>query len=272
MSNTLSPSWGVYWRLTTILPLILALLGCASSVGGGFNDTTRINDLKADLLATANLTNVVVAHVNLGAPSRNYVARAEPKIDAQVANYLRSHGYKVHPQREFSQRWENAKLIYGDPIDPTTGRVNRKTFALMVTAVRDQMREQTSINTIVFTDLIEREVYIASGMNRVARFDGVSRKPSLRGAGSGVTSEFDWGAPVAAISIQIGVYNLDLEQVFLGIGGIDLSDAIDTRSGRGFVRRKDILDNEAFIEEGLQLAMHPLIVMNNWPGQRPEGE
>ena len=49
-----------------------------------------------------------------------------------------------------------------------------------------------------------------------------------------------------------------------------MSDAIDTRSGRGFVRRKDMLDNEDFIDEGIQLALHPFIKMENWPGQMPE--
>lgn len=268
MPQSLSLWLRTNWRRATTVALAITLLGCASS--GGFNETTLINDLNAELLAKSNMRKLVIAHINLGAPSRNYVERSEPMIDGRVAAYLKANGYRIAPQREFSQRWENAKLVYGDPVDPTTGRVNRKTFAQLVTAVRDQMREQTDIGGLVFTDIIEREVNIASGVNRVVRYDGITRKPSLRGAGDGVTAEFDWGAPIAAISIQISVYNFDLEQVFTGIGGIDLSDAIDTRSGRGFVRRKDILDNEDFIDEGIQLALHPFIKMANWPGQIPK--
>jgi hypothetical protein len=184
---------------------------------------------------------------------------------------LKAKGYKVLPQREFSQRWDNAKLIYGDPVDPTTGRINTKTFIQLISAVRDQMREQTNVDGFVFTDLIEHEVVIGAGMTRVARFHGVTRKPTLRGAGDGVTADFDWAAPIAAISLQVSLYNLELKQVFAGIGGIDLSDAVDTRSGRGFIRRRDILENEDFIDEGIQLALHPLITMKNWPGQNPEG-
>lgn len=255
---------------TYLLPLALLLGGCAAT-GGGYNPTTNINELNNEILNEQPIKNVVIAHINLGKPSRNYVERSEPMIDGRVAAYLKDNGYKVLPQREFSQRWDNAKLIYGDPVDPTTGRINTKTFIQLISAVRDQMREQTNVDGFVFTDLIEHEVVIGAGMTRVARFHGVTRKPTLRGAGDGVTADFDWAAPIAAISLQVSLYNLELQQVFAGIGGIDLSDAVDTRSGRGFIRRRDILENEDFIDEGIQLALHPLITMRNWPGQNPEG-
>lgn len=270
MIKKLSPWVTTQLRAIYLSFIALTLAACASSIGGGYNETTRTNELKDDVLAQSPLKKVVIADVNLGAPSRNYVQRSELMIDGRVAAYLRQNGYTVMPPREFSQRWENAKLIYGDPVDPTTGKVNRKTFVQLATAVRDQMREQTNVDGFVFTDLVEHDVYITAGVNRIARFDGVSRKPSLKGPGDGVTADFDWGQPLAAISLQISVYNIELEQVFAGLGGIDLSDAIDTRSGRGFVRRKDILENEDFIDEGIQLALHPLIPMKNWPGNPPQ--
>ncbi len=270
MISKLSP-WVTHGlRVTSAAIFTLTLIACAASIGGGYNETTRTNEIKADVLAQSPLKKVVIADINLGAPSRNYVQRSELMIDGRVAAYFRQNGYTVMSQREFSQRWENAKLMYGDPVDPTTGKVNRKTFVQLATAVRDQMREQTDVDGFVFTDLVEHDVYITAGVNRIARFDGVTRKPSLKGPGDGVTADFDWGQPLAAISIQISVYNLNLEQVFAGIGGIDLSDAIDTRSGRGFVRRKDILQNEDFIDEGIQLALHPLVPMKNWPGTPPQ--
>ena len=273
MSTSLSLRLHAAVRRISAAIAVSSLMACAGGVGtGGYNETTRSNDLRADILANSGLSTLVVAHINIGSPSRNYVERAEPRVDSRVTAYLKSNGYTVAPQREFSQRWENAKLIYGDPVDPTTGRVNRKTFVQLVTAVRDQMREQTNINGIVFTDLIEQDVFISSGVNRVARFDGVTRKPSLKGPGNGVTADFDWGQPMSAISLQVSVYNMELEQVFAGLGGIDMTDAIDTRSGRGFVRRKDVLENDDFIDEGIQLAFHPLITMTNWPGINPDAQ
>ena len=157
-------------------------------------------------------------------------------------------------------------MIYGDPIDPTTGRVNQKSFIQIVQAVRDQLRDQTDIGSVVFTDIIEKDVYYEQGLNRVTRFDGVTRKPAIQGAGSGVTAGFDWSRPVAAATMRIVWFNMDLERTFSGEGGIDVTDAVDTRSGTAFVRRRDVLENENHIDEGIAIAFHPIIAMKNWPG------
>ena len=248
--------------------IVLGLVGCGASptVGGGYNATTPTNVFEQALFEQLESNAVVIASVNLGGPSRNYLKKRETFVDARVQEYLESAGYDVRPQREFSQRWNNAVLIYGDPIDPTTGRVNQKSFIQIVQAVRDQLVEQTDISSIVFTDIIEKDVYYETGLNRVTRFDGVTRKPAIQGAGSGVTSEFDWTRAVAAASMRIAWFNMNLERVFSGEGGVEVTDAVDTRSGTAFVRRRDVLENENHIDEGLAIAFHPAIPMKNWPG------
>lgn len=248
--------------------IVFGLLGCGGSptIGGGYNATTPTNIFEEALFEQLDSNVVVIANVNLGGPSRNYLNKRETFVDARVQEYLESAGYDVRPQREFSQRWNNAVLIYGDPIDPTTGRVNQKSFIQIVQAVKDQLIEQTDISSIIFTDIIEKDVYYETGLNRVTRFDGVTRKPAIQGAGSGVTSEFDWSRAVAAASMRIAWFNINLERVFSGEGGMEVTDAVDTRSGTAFVRRRDVLENENQIDEGLAIAFHPIIPMKNWPG------
>ena len=252
------------WLCISVVHTAVFSLGCSTT--SEYNPTTNANQLNQAALDKGPLKTVVITSVNIGTPSRNYIEKSEPMVDGRVAAYLRSNGYELLPQREFSQRWENAKLIYGDPIDPTTGRLNTKSFIQIIQYIRDDMREKTDVQGFLFTDLMEHDAVVSGGMNHVARFNGVTRKPSLKGPGDGVSADFDWGAPVAAVSLQVSLYNLDLDQVFLGVGGIDLTDAIDTRSGNGWVRRKDVLQNEDYIDEGIALALHPLIPMSNWPG------
>ena len=252
------------WLYVGVVLTAVFSLGCSTT--SEYNPTTNANQLNQAALDKGPLKTVVITSVNIGTPSRNYIEKSEPMVDGRVAAYLRSNGYELLPQREFSQRWENAKLIYGDPIDPTTGRLNTKSFIQIIQYIRDDMREKTDVQGFLFTDLMEHDAVVSGGMNHVARFNGVTRKPSLKGPGDGVSADFDWGAPVAAVSLQVSLYNLDLDQVFLGVGGIDLTDAIDTRSGNGWVRRKDVLENEDYIDEGIALALHPLIPMPNWPG------
>ncbi len=261
----------VAFLIAALVSLTVAGCGSTSVGGGGYNPTTNVNQLNDAAMAKGAPKTVVIAHVNIGAPSRNYIKRSEAMVDGRIGAYLKANGYTILPQREFSQRWNNATLIYGDPVDPTTGRVNTKTFIQIIQSIRDDMVEKTGVEGFVFTDLIEHDAVVSGGLNHIARFNGVTRKPSLKGPGDGVSSDFDWSQPVAAVSVQISVYNSDLDQVFAGLGGIDLTDAIDTRSGTGWVRRKDVLGNEDFIDEGIQLALHPLIPMSKWPGENPDG-
>ena len=47
---------------------------------------------------------------------------------------------------------------------------------------------------------------------------------------------------------------------------MDVTDAVDTRSGTAFVRRRDVLENENHTDEGIAIAFHPIIPMKKWPG------
>jgi len=266
-ANASGPARRLLQHMALIIWFVVSLSACGSAtVGGGYNATTPANIFEPTLFEQLDNKKVVIASVNLGGPSRNYLTKREAFVDARVQEYLEDAGYEVRPQREFAQRWNNAILIYGDPIDPTTGRVNQKSFIQIVQAVRDQLREQTDIGSIVFTDIIEKDVYYEQGLNRVTRFDGVTRKPAVQGAGSGVTAEFDWSRPVAAATLRVAWFNMNLERLFSGEGGMDVTDAVDTRSGTAFVRRRDVLENENHIDEGIAIAFHPVIPMKNWPG------
>ena len=267
VSRQIARSTRAFRHLLVVALVLTGLIACGSAtVGGGYNATTPTNVFEESLFDQLDSNVVVIASVNLGGPSRNYLKKRESFVDSRVQEYLEDAGFEVRPQREFSQRWNNAVLIYGDPIDPTTGRVNQKSFIQIVQAVRDQLRNQTDIGSIVFTDIIEKDVYYEQGLNRVTRFDGVTRKPAVQGAGSGVTTEFDWSRPVAAATMRIAWFNMDLGRIFSGEGGMDVTDAVDTRSGTAFVRRRDVLENENHIDEGIAIAFHPVIAMKKWPG------
>ena len=254
--------------VTAVLTCLALVNGCASGTvsGSGYNPTTVTNQIDQGGLDAAKIKRVVIADVNLGSPSRKYLQKREKDVDVFIAAALESHGWEVVSSREFSQRWRNAVSMFGNPVDPTTGRVNGRTFSRIVQTVRDQIMESSNIDALVFTDLLEKDVYFAQGVNRVARWDGVSRKPPTQGAGNGVSVNFNWGAPVAATTIRISIFNTDLKLLFSGEGGMALNEAVDVRGGSGFVRRREILGNEDHVREGIALALHPLVPMAKWPG------
>ncbi len=249
------------------LVLVTASLLWACSTGPTYNPTTFAYELDESLLAATDIKTVIIPHVNLGPPSRNYLEDAEPRIDGQVSSYLKKHGYKVLPQREFRQHYNTAVRAFGDPVDPTTGRVNMKSFVQIMQSVRDQLRQTTDVDAFVFTDVVEFEVAFNGGLKHLARWDGVTRRPSLQGPGQGVSTAFDWNMLAAVASLQVSIYDMELKRVFASRGGLDATDAIDTRSSDGrYVRRRNILENEDYILEGIKLAFHPFIEMKGWPG------
>ncbi|MFT6955362.1 MAG: hypothetical protein ACJAYC_000355 [Halieaceae bacterium] len=253
--------------LSRLMALIAIIFIMACSSGASYNPSVFPFSLNEERMATSTIQTVVIAHVNLGIPSRSYLEKEAPRIDGLVSTYLKDNGYKVLPQREFTQHYNNASRAFGDPVDPTTGKINMKTFSQIMQSVRDQMVEDTSVDAFIFTDLVELEVSFSGGLKHLARWDGVSRKPSLQGPGAGVSGDFDWNMQAAVASLQISIYDTELQQLFSSRGGMDATDAIDTRSSRGrYVRRRSILENENNVSQGIELAFHPFIEMEQWPG------
>jgi hypothetical protein len=245
--------------------LACLLLACSSTPT--YNATVFPYEIDQARVDQDDIKTVVIAHVNLGLPSRNYLEKEAPRIDAAVSAYLKKNGFKVLPQRDFEQLWNTAVRAYGNPVDPTSGKVNMKTFSQIMTSIRDDMRT-TGLDAFIFTDLIELQTAFSGGLQHIARWDGVSRKPSIQGPGDGVSADFDWAMLLDVASLQISIYDMELQRVFASRGGIDATQAIDSRSSKGrYIRRREILENEQFIQEGIELAFYPFINSENWPGQ-----
>ena len=252
-------------HLALLLALAATLLACSGTPT--YNATTFPSQIDQAALDAHPIKTVVIAHVNLGGPSRNYLDKEAPRIDGRIASYLKENGFKVLPQRQFEQYWNIAERAYGNPVDPTTGKVNRKTFALIMHQVRDEMREVAELDAIIFTDLVEFEVAFSGGLKHLARWDGVTRTPTMQGPGDGVSTEFDWNMLAAVASLQVSIYNMELQPVFSSRGGLDATEAIDSRSTSGrYIRRRNILENESNIDEGIRLAFYPFIPTDDWPG------
>jgi hypothetical protein len=256
-------------RRTASAALVLLVVACAS--GPTYNPTAFPYEIEQERLATDPIRTVVIPHVNLGLPSRSYLEDTQPRIDARLTAYLKENGFEVLPQRVFRQHWNVAVRAYGDPVDPTTGRVNMKTFSQIMQSVRDRFEEDTDLDGFLFTDLVEMETAFNGGLKHLARWDGVTRRPSLQGPGTGVSMDFDWNAPASVASLQVTLFDMKLERVFVSRGGLDATDAIDARSSGGsWVRRRQILENDAHVDEGIALALHPLVRMKNYPGDAPQ--
>ncbi len=247
---------------------LCALLAACSTVS--YNPTVYPYHIDEAALKETSPKTLLLASVNVsGEPTLSMLRKAVPKIDEEVLKQLKSEGYKIAPTHLFDNAWNQALYTYGDFYDPTSGKVDRRNWQAVMANTLSTLKVVGGVDAVVFTDLIAHEVQHSSGMNHYARWYGVTRKPATQGAGSGVPVDFNWSQPVKAASLIVTIYDLNGRPLFASRGGIDTLSAIDMRKPHlGFVRRDKVLKNNSFIEEGVALALHPLIEMSRYPGKK----
>lgn len=247
---------------------VVLLAACASS--GGYNPSVYPFEINRELLQQKAPKRLVIATANVsGEPTRFQLQKAAGRVDEKVKTYLEKHGYQIVPGYIFENAWNQAIRTYGNMYDPTTGRVDPGTWRAVMVTTPKTLQESGAVDAIVFTDLIERDVAHDVGMDHLARWDGVTRKPSMVSAGAqGVPVGFNWGQSIKAASLVITIYSVNMEGLFSSHGGLDTLQAIDTKGEATFVRRKNVLDSDGNIEEGIELAFHPFIPMKAYPGNK----
>jgi hypothetical protein len=212
---------------------------------------------------------VIIADVNFGKPSRLYLQKFEGRVDEYVKRQLKNNGYKLVSNALFREAWNNAQRKHGNPYNASTGQINDRAFKLIMHDTFTDLKARDIADAVIFTDLIEVEVQFGGGMQHIARWHGVSRKPSTQGPGDGVPTTFNWAAPVDAASLWVNIFDMDLQLMFQSAGGIQVTEAIDLKaSSPKFVRRRTLLANGGQIQEAVDLAFHPLIPMKNYPAKK----
>jgi hypothetical protein len=233
----------------------------------GNDNTVYPYQIDKSIVNAREYKTVILATHNLGKPSRQYLREYEEKVDGYVVKYLKKHGYKILDNKIYRQALSVSESQWGDPFDPGTGKIDMAKKQQVLADVFRQLREaQPTLDAVIFTELLDREVYISTGLKRVARWDGVSRPPLMQGPGQGVPADFNWARPIDAVSIGIYVFTIEGQRMFLGVGGMSMTEAIDTKGTPRFKRYRSVLSNKSQIREGIELAFHPLIPMKRYPG------
>ena len=252
-----------------IILLVALTLIVSCSTTATYNPTVFEYQYEQADVDSKPIKKVVLATVSLGAPPPSYLTKGNRKTRAMVKKYLQSNGYEILPDYHFDNAWKQASRTFGNVYDPSTGKININAWRGAMVTTGEKLREQTDAQAIIFADLFEHDVQHSYSMKHYARWYGVTRKPSLKGSGSGVPLDFDWGQQVKAASIMVTIYDINLKRIFSSRGGVDTLESIDLkRSNPAFSRSKKLLRNDGFIEEGIQLAFHPFIAMKNYPGEK----
>jgi len=244
-------------RALLLILTALCLVACGSTPSGDGGGTAYQATYDARLADKAQFGRLVIAPVNFGKPSRNYLAEHEARIDRMVAERLAAAGYEVLPSELFEQAWKEGVRNWGEPYNPTTGKLNETVFQYVLGETVKALAAEGRVQAIVFTNLEEMQVYFSPSGNHQAHFLGVTRRPSSRG-GEGVPADFDWVQGVDAVGLYVNVFDLKLQRLFNGAGGIEVTEYLNLKpSTPRWTREKTVLNNDSFIREGLDLALKP---------------
>jgi len=246
-------------RLIALLLPVLLLAACAGGTGGGSDEaagTAFQGSVEERLNDRAQFGRILIATVNLGKPSRNYLVEHETRVDELVAQRLVEAGYEVLPAGLFDEAWREGLRKWGEPYDPTTGKLNETAFKYVLNEAMNYLVENSTAQAVMFTNLEEMQVYFSPSGSHNAHFLGVTRKPSSRG-GEGVPAGFNWIQGVDAVGLYINVFDMQLQRLFSGAGGIEVTETLNLKNAPRWVRSKKILDNDGYLEEGIDLALRP---------------
>jgi len=251
-------------KTTTALLASVFLIACQS---GSFNDTAYPYAINTEKMAERPVKKLTIAHVNFGNPSKTYLGEYENKIDSTVKSYLEKGGYQIENNNAFKKAWRDAVRKYGEPYSSVTSQINTRAFQRVMYTVINTLKEKTDIDAVVFTDLIERQVAFGNHLNRAAKWDGVMRKPKIKGGATGVSQGFDWSQTIPAVSLSVTIYDIDGIRIFQSIGGMEITRQLDPNRGSNgrFVRRDKLFTSSSHIREGVGFALHPFVPMKNYP-------
>ena len=249
---------------TIVLLAGVMLMACQS---GSFNDTAYPYSINTEKMAEREVKKLIIAHVNFGNPSKSYLHEHESKVDSTLKSYLEKGGYQVESNEAFQKAWRDAVRKYGEPYSTVTSQINTRAFQRVMYTVISTLKEQTDIDAVVFTDLIERQVAFGNHLNRAAKWDGVMRKPKIKGGATGVSQGFDWTQTIPAVSLSVTIYDVYGTRIFQSIGGMLITRQLDPNRGSNgrFVRRDKLFTSASHIREGVGFALHPFVPMKKYP-------
>lgn len=212
----------------------------------------------------------MIAPMNYGIPSRQYLQNHQQTIDEYVVGHLKKHQLYVYSNKPFEQLWRHAETEFGALYNRITGQKTLAYQQAFQQTLETLFTNNPQLDAIIFIDLIETPLPYQRTLQRKAEWHGVERRIKIEGIteGTGMSWTLEQGTiqEIDAISLQITVIDRQQRLIFQSAGGIQIAQALaaGTKSSN-LQRRRDLLRSDKEIHHAIQIAFHPFIEMKGYP-------
>lgn len=251
-------------RFSTIAILLAAIVACSSN---NYNPTTFAYEYHAERMKERPKA-VMISPINYGNPSRHYLARHESTIDHTTRDFLKKQDIRTLSNKSFLSFWKKSEIEYGNTFNPSTGEKTATFRLALEQTLNNVFSQHPELDAVIFTDIIEVPVPNTTSLKKSLEWHGIQRKIKVEGIDDWATDDLKMSQTLDGISIEIHIFNRDLQLVHHSIGGIQIAQSLKVTNKKArFARRNDLLAAEDDINDGLVLAFHPWISMKNYPGK-----
>ena len=183
------------------------------------------------------------------------------KLEEKILNYLHTNGYVVEENELLVKNWQKEADKANGFFDPTTGKIDGSKISICLLKAIGKTREKQDFDGVMFLQLIERPAKL---MGDRVYWDGCSRK--LFDKNGDVITEVTWRGEMKALSLQVQLFDKEHKLVFQNIGAIEFPYELEeSYTEKKFVWKSQLKFEDKEIEEGIKIALHPLIRFEGFP-------
>jgi hypothetical protein len=185
------------------------------------------------------------------------------KLEAKITDYLHTNRYEIESNDLLVKNWEHEAGEFGGFFNPYTGKIDASKIAMCLVKAIGKTHEEQNFDGVLFVQLIERPAKL---MGDRVYWDGCSRK--LLDDNGDVITDVTWRGEMAALSIQVQLFDNQHHLVFQNIAAIEFPyELVEDHMEKKFVWKKELLFKDEEIEEGIGIALHPLIHYDRYPAK-----
>ena len=187
-------------------------------------------------------------------------------FETLIDSALSSGGFSTVPEDAYAAAWQAILEDLGGIYDPMTGQLDNEKYRVAEQRIAHEMSEQFGANAFLYPELVLVDAEFANG---VAKWDGTSQSvasfwehlgETLSALASGLSNGgYSTNYPsgtVSAVSLRVGLYDLEGSELYTNWAGIEL--VADKKDGTFYPDEQRFQEPER-IRQSVENALGPLI-------------